>query len=251
MHLIKTLLTFKRHYKTSKRKAEKEPIETVRQVTEWYNKDSISWQLPYKNLTRIARDHHGNYHRVLIRVIKVALKKAFETFQNEKTQTSKLVEHLKIYDLSMLDSSVTPSVCSVAARIATIWITFRMWSTTFSWKMVSQFHILVHNDALISSGLCDFNSLQCIMRVCLTCKSLPKIDTLDIPSLKCSKSCVRENKNCSEHTNLVHQFDWVEYMHKGKEMKKLKLLDKMIKLKDLVTLFKTKLKKFPRHRLKL
>ena len=122
----KDIANIKRHYKTSKRKAEKEPIETVRQVTELYNKDSISWQLPYENLTRIARDHHGNYHRVLIRVIKVALKKAFETFQNEKTQTSKLVEHLKIYDLSMLESGVTPSVCSVAARIATIWITFRM-----------------------------------------------------------------------------------------------------------------------------
>lgn len=36
-------------------------------------------------------------------------------------------------------------------------------------------------------------------------------------------------------------------MHKGKE-KKLKLLDKMIKLTDVVTLFKTKLEKFAMQR---
>ena len=63
------------------------------------------------------------------------------------------------------------------------------------------------NDALIFSALCDFNSFGCIIWVCQTCKSFPKIDTLDIHSLKCSKSCLREDKNGSDHIILVHQFD--------------------------------------------
>ena len=63
------------------------------------------------------------------------------------------------------------------------------------------------NDALISFALCDFNSFGCIIRVCQTCKSFPKIDTLDIHSLKCSKSCLREDKNGSDHIILVHQFN--------------------------------------------
>ena len=40
------------YYKTSKLKAEKEPTEMVRKVAEFYNKDKILLQLPYKKLTR-------------------------------------------------------------------------------------------------------------------------------------------------------------------------------------------------------
>ena len=53
--------------------------------------------------------------------MEVKLKKALETLKM-KTHTSKLInEHLKIYDLSMLDSDVMPSICSVAARITPIY----------------------------------------------------------------------------------------------------------------------------------
>ena len=75
------------------------------------------------------------------------------------------------------------------------------------------------NDSLISSALCDKNSIKCIMRVCSTCKSFPKIDTLAISSLRYSKSCYKENKDCIKHTIKVCQFERVVYNHKGKEKK--------------------------------
>ena len=104
------------------------------------------------------------------------------------------------------------------------------------------------NDLLISSGLCNKKFIQCIVRVCSTCKTFPKIDTLAISSLKCSKSCYKENKDCTKHTIKVCQFQRVVYNHKRKEKKRLKLVDKMITPSDLVLLLKTKLNRFPIHR---
>ena len=92
------------------------------------------------------------------------------------------------------------------------------------------------NDSLISLALCDKNSIKCIVRVCSTCKTFPKIDTLAISSLKCSESCYKENKDCTKHTIKVCQFERVVYNHKGKEKKKLKLVDKMITPSELVLL---------------
>ena len=76
----------------------------------------------------------------------------------------------------------------------------------------------------------------------------PKIDALDISSLKCGKAWIEENKDCSEHTIKVNEFERVTYIHKDKEKKKLKLLDKMMKPKDLIDLLKLKLEKFAMHR---
>ena len=66
--------------------------------------------------------------------------------------------------------------------------------------------------------------------------------------LICNKACIEENKDCSEHTIKVNQFERVAYIHKDKEKKKLKLLDKMMKPKDLIDLLKLKLEKFAMHR---
>ena len=79
-------------------------------------------------------------------------------------------------------------------------------------------------------------------------QTFPKIDRLAISSLKCSKSCYKVNKDCTKHIIKVCQFDRVVYNHKGKEKKKLKLVDKMITLSELVLLLKEKLNKFPVHR---
>ena len=66
--------------------------------------------------------------------------------------------------------------------------------------------------------------------------------------LKCGKACIEENKDCSEHTIKVNQFECVAYIHKDKEKKKLKLLDKMMKPKELIDLLRLKLEKFAIHR---
>ena len=79
------------------------------------------------------------------------------------------------------------------------------------------------------------------MPICQTCKSFPKIDALDISSLKCGKACIEGNKDCRQHTIKVNQFECVTYIHKDKEKKKLKLLDKMMKPKELIDLLRLKL----------
>ena len=86
------------------------------------------------------------------------------------------------------------------------------------------------------------------MRVCTTCKTFPKIDTLAISSLKCNKSYYKENKDCTKHTIKVCQFERVVCNHKGKEKKKLKLLAKIITPSELVLLLKEKLNEFPVHK---
>ena len=68
------------------------------------------------------------------------------------------------------------------------------------------------NNALLSTALCASNSVSCIMRICSTCKSFPKIDGLKISSLKCSKSCIGENKDCSDHAIKVNQFEHITYL---------------------------------------
>ena len=104
------------------------------------------------------------------------------------------------------------------------------------------------SDALISASLCHATSMKCIVRRCAECKSFPKIDDLNITSLKCSKTCLKDNADCANHTVLIHQFKRVVYMHKEKEKKKLQLVDEMITLTDLVSLLKQKMEKFPMHR---
>ena len=71
------------HYKTIKSKAQKPPTEAVKKILDFYNRDNISRQLPYKNLTRKIKGHLGVYHRVPVRVMEVTLKKAYDTFKVE------------------------------------------------------------------------------------------------------------------------------------------------------------------------
>ena len=59
------------HYKTTKSKAQKPPTETVQKILDFYNRDNISCQLPYKNLTCKIKDHLEVCHRVLVRVMEV------------------------------------------------------------------------------------------------------------------------------------------------------------------------------------
>ena len=47
------------------------------------------------------------------------------------------------------------------------------------------------------------------------------IDEMQIHLLECSNSCLKEDKDCSEHTIKVKQFERVMYLHKGKEKMKI------------------------------
>ena len=69
------------HYKTVKSRLPKPPTETVKKVSDFYNLDTTSRQLPYKNFTRKIKDHSGEYHRVPVRVMEVTLRTAFHRFK--------------------------------------------------------------------------------------------------------------------------------------------------------------------------
>ena len=69
------------HYKTTKSTTSKPPTKTIKKVMDFYNQDTISRQLQYKNLTRKIKDSSGVYHRVPVRVMEVTLKKAFNSFR--------------------------------------------------------------------------------------------------------------------------------------------------------------------------
>ena len=90
----------------------------------------------------------------------------------------------------------------------------------------------------------------CILCVCKDCKNFPKLDELNIPAMKCSKSCLKVNEDCKaqKHTITFKQYDRVTYTHKGQEKKKLALVDKSVTGEELVQLLKDKMKQFPLHR---
>ena len=63
-----------------------------------------------------------------------------------------------------------------------------------------------NNDVVISYALCEQNSIKYILQCCEKCADFCKIDDLAIASLKCSKSCFKENKDCTNHTIKLNQF---------------------------------------------
>ena len=96
----------------------------------------------------------------------------------------------------------------------------------------------------MSAALCDPKSLKCVMGECGKCSTFPKIDNLNLQSLKCCKECVKKQNDCQTHTVKVRQYEYVTYNHNGKEKKKMQLVDKWLTLDDLVMLLKSKLKNF-------
>lgn len=235
------------HYKTTKSTTPKPPTETGKKVTDFYNRDNISRQLPYKNLTRKVKDYLGVYHRVPVSVMEVTLKKTYDTFKGKYPNvkiSQRGFERLRPKNIRLRCYAQRLQCCCT-------------YHTNMDYIRKACNILFIKNgkpspfpnsDTLISSALCEPNLIQCISRICATCKTFPKIDELAITSLKCSKSCIKENNDCTKHTVKVNQFERVAYIHKEKEKKKLKLVDKMLTLNELVLLLKNKLDKFPMHR---
>ena len=122
------------------------------------------------------------YHRV-----KVTLRKAFKSFKKD---------HASIKISQMTFEQLRPKH-----------IRLRRYNQRL--QCCCTYHTNVDNETLVSSVLCSPNSIKCIMRICQTCKSFPKTDALDISSLRCGKTCIEENKDCSEHKIKVNQFEYV------------------------------------------
>ena len=235
------------HYKTEKTKKQKPPTETQKLVHEFYNRDDISRMLPYKKLTRRVKDYNGNYQRVAVRVMEVTLKRALSTFKN-------LHPGVKICRRSF--ESLRPKNIRLT-RYAQRLQCGCTYHTNVDYARKSLHRLLLlngkespisSNELLMGTSLCDAKSFKCIMGRCKNCKSFPKLDNLITADLKCCKDCIKKDNDCKTHTVKVRQFERVVYQHKGKEKKKMALVDKWLTAKELIELLKSKLIDFPRHR---
>lgn len=236
-----------KHYKTIKSKKNRPPTETTKKILDFYNKDDVSRQLPYKNLTRKIKDHTGVYHRVPVRVMEITLRNAYLSFKRENDDvkiSQRAFEQLRPKNIRLRRFAQRLQCCCT-------------YHTNVDYLRKSLNRVFINNgkaipfpsnEILVSSSLCNPMTTKCIMRCCSKCKNFPMIDDLKIESLKCSKSCYRENKDCSEHTINLKQFERVAYIYKGKEKKKLQLVDKAMKLSEIVNLLKIKMQHFPKHR---
>ena len=235
------------HYKTVPMKTKKPPTETMRKVFEFYDRDEISRQLPYKNMTRKIKDHLGVYHRVPMRVMEVTLRNSYMQFKEENPTVKigrRTFEQLRPKHIRLRRFAQRLQCCCTYHTN----INYLRRAVNNIYQKNKQQPPFGDNDALMSSSLCSPNSIRCIMRICNECKTFSKIDELGITLMKCSKECFNKENDCSNHTVLVKQFERVTYMYKGKEKKKLKLQDKMMKLTELIALLKLQMQKFPMHR---
>ena len=186
------------HYKTVKSASQKAPTETVKKVTDFYNRDTISRQLPYKNLIRKIKDYMGVYHRVPVRVMEVTLEKAYDTFLSDHPdmkigrRTFKSL-HPKNIRLRRYAQRLQ-CCCTYHTNIEYV----RKFINMLCQRNDKE-SPFPNNETLISSALCEQNSLKCIVRFCQSCENFPKIDELGLTSLKCSKSCIKDNKDCLTH----------------------------------------------------
>ena len=99
----------------------------------------------------------------------------------------------------------------------------------------------------MAAAICDAKSLRYVLGKCKDCNAFTKIDKLKIESLKC---CIKKAaKRLQISHSKVSQFECVTYIHQGKEKKKIALVEKMVKLDELVHLLKLKLKAFHRYRI--
>ena len=235
------------HYKTEKNKKQKPPTETHKLVHEFYNRDDISRILPYKKLTRRVKDYAGNYQRLPVRVMEVTLKSALSTFKNLHPQVK--ISRRPFESLRPKNIRLTRYAKRMQCGCT--------YHTNVDYARKPLHHLLLlngkvspisSNESLMDTSLCDAKSFKCIMGRCADCKSFPKLDNLITEDLKCCKDCIKKGNDCKNHTVKVRQFERIVYHHQGKEKKKIALLDKWLKIKDLVELLKSKLIDFPRHR---
>ena len=234
------------HYKTIKRTLKPVSVETRKKINSFYNKDDISRQLPYKNMTRKMKDESGKYHRVPVRVMEVTLKKAFQLFKQEHPDVKigrRSFETKRPKNVRLRRYAQRLQCCCTYHTNMNYIVKACNYLFTLNGK-----ETIPNNDALVSAAVCDSQSLPCIFRTCADCKSFPKIDDLQISSLKCTKACFQDNSDCTNHTVKVKQFERVSYTHKEKEKKKMQLVDKHVTPLQLTDLLKTKMEKFLHHR---
>ena len=79
-----------KYYKTVKKAKKVDPI-LHEKIMNFYEKDSVSHVLPYKNMTKVVKDQFGTKKRVPVRVMELTIKDSFKLFcqENQDVHISK------------------------------------------------------------------------------------------------------------------------------------------------------------------
>ena len=168
--IIKSVI---KHFKTVTSKECKPPTEATNKVIEFYNRDDISRQLPYKKLSRKVKDHLCVYHHVPMRVMEVTLRNAFKLFKkdNASIKISQLpIEQLRPKPIRLRRYNQRLQCCCT-------------YHTNVDYIRKACNNLFVKNgreipfpdnETLVSSALRSPSSIKCIMGICQTCNSFPK-----------------------------------------------------------------------------
>ena len=233
-----------KHYKTVK-KAKKVDPALHEKIMNFYEKDSVSRVLPYKNMTKVVKDQFGTKKRVPVRVMELTIKDSFKLFcqENQNVHISKWTfENYRPKSIS-LKWDARRLVCCCQYHVSVDYICkslnllFSANNKTFKFK---------HSAELVDASICSQNNISCVVGNCKDCKDFPKLDNLGIEKLHCSKKCVQEDINCSKegHTIKVLQFERKSYLYTGEEKKKVQLVDKFVTPQQFLDLLKSKMKNF-------
>ena len=156
------------HYKKNKVSSRKPPTETRKKVEEFYNHDCISRQLPYKNLTCRMKVYKEDYMTVTVQVMEVTLKKAYNTFINEHPGVKigrRSFESLRPKNIH-LRCYAQRLQCCCTYHTNMDYIRKAINSLFTKNNKPNPFP---NNDLLISSALCEQNSIKCILQCCEKC----------------------------------------------------------------------------------
>ena len=193
--------------------------------------DNVSRVVPYKNKTLKVKNSLGNYERISIQIMEVTLRQCYTKFcaAHPEMKIDRCTFEKLRPKYVRLKRCAQRLVCACSYHLN---IDYLRRSLSKLLKMND-----VESDFLSTNEkLCDFllcgKNVRCIMGNCSVCKDFSKLKSLNSTDIKCSKECCVRNIDCTSlgHTIKTKQFEKILYTHKGKEKKKIALVDKYLSL---------------------
>ena len=241
------------HIKTKMRtRPPKVTPEEKDRILNFYMEDNVSRVLPYKNRTILMKNKIGVKERVAMRVMELTLVKAYEKFSAANVDIQidrRSFEKLRPRNV-LLKRCAKRLVCACSYHINIDHLRGGLSKLLKRNEKEEEAKNLSSNEKMTEFLLCK-KDIKCLTGNCENCKDFEKIKNLmSQNSFYCSDDCKKKNINCTEikHKVTIKQFERISYEHKGKEKKKISLVDKTVTQNELVDVFMAKMRGFPRHR---
>ena len=222
--------------------------EVKRIIISYYTMDDVSRVVPYKNKTLKFKNCLGNFERIPIRIMELTLHQSYTKFctiHPELKVDRRSFEKLRPRYVR-LKRCAQRLVCACFYHFNIDYLRKSLAKVLKLNDIPCDF--LDSNENMVNYLLCDQSSILCILGRCSSCKDFLKLNTI-FEGVKCSKECRQKDVDCVTfvHTVKTKQFEKVFYKHKGKEKKKISLVDKDLTFEDFITLFIKQMKGFPQY----